>query len=163
MRDSGQLTYINILLDTLQKKDRILENLREATIRQEKLLAEENLDIDAFNETISSKQIELDALNKLDEGFLDVYGKVGEALKEDPAAYADEVTRAKQLITRQMDLAVELTALEERNKTRLAFHLASGKQKVRDYKVSSRTAAAYYKNMTNKHREGDSYFMDQKK
>ncbi len=163
MRDSRQLTYINIMLDTLRKKDRILDKLYTLTKKQAELLEEENLDIDAFNETISSKQTELDALNKLDEGFLDMYNKVSGVLKENASEYSQEVEGAKALIKRQMDISVELQALEEKNRTRLAMCLTNGKQKIKDFKVSSRTAAAYYKNMANKHQEGDSYFLDQKK
>lgn len=163
MRNPQQLTYINIMLDTLRKKNMLLEALMSDTEKQAAILEEESLDVNAFNETISSKEESLNALAKLDEGFMEMYERVNETLKSNGSDYADEIIQAKSLIKEQMDVSVRLQALEEKNKNKLAIHLTNGKQKVKDFKVSSKTAAAYYKNMTNRHQLGDSYFMDQKK
>lgn len=163
MQDKTQLTYINILIDTLKKKESILLALKEQTGIQAGLLEAEELDIDAFNETIRIKDELLEKLNGLDDGFLNIYEKVSETLKTDGAAYAEQIATAQEYVRRQTELSTELTAAEERNKTRLALHMSKGRQKVKDFKVSSRTAAAYYKNMSGKHREGDSYFFNRKK
>jgi len=163
MRDENKLTYINILLDSLKKTEKLLTNLKEDTLKQTAILEKQVFDADGFNSLITSKQKYLDELAIQDAGFLDIYEKVKATMSENPSDYETEINQAKSLIKRQTELSVELQSLEEKNRTRLAVHLSNGKQKVRDFRTSSQTAAAYYKNMSNRHQEGDSYFLDSKK
>ena len=163
MRDDEIVTYMNILLDSLKKKEELLLNLKTETLKQAGILEKDDFDADAFDATIDEKQKMLDELAKLDDGFMDVYSKVKETLTSNGSDYSGEIGKAKDYIKRQTDLSVELQALEEKNRTKLAIRLSQGRQKVKDFRTSSKTAAAYYKNMTNRHQEGDSYFLDRKK
>ena len=94
---------------------------------------------------------------------MEMYDKVKDTLVSDGKDYAIEIEQAKALIKKQTDLSVELQAMEEKNRVKLSIHLSKGRQKGKDFRTSSRTAAAYYKNMSNHHQEGDSYFLDSKK
>lgn len=163
MQEIERVTYINIMLDSLKKKDTILTKLLNETKKQSTILAGDSVDFDVFNETLKNKEEYLNELQVADKGFLDMYNRVKEVLEQNTADYKLQVSEAKELVKRQMEMSVELQTLEEKNKNRLALHLSNGKQKIKDFKVSSRSVAAYYKNMTNKHQEGDSYFLDRKK
>ena len=181
MRDSEKVTYLNIIVDTLKKKEILLNNLKAITLKQAEILDAEEFAADEFDKTIEEKQRSIDALLKLDEGFMDTYERVKDALLKldegfmdtyervkadliaNPADYVTEISQAKALIKKQTDLSVELQALEEKNKVKLSVQLTKGRQKGRDFRTSSRTAAAYYKNMSNRHQDGDSYFLDSKK
>ena len=163
MRDSEKVTYLNIIVDTLKKKEILLNNLKALTLRQAEILDGEEFAADDFNNTIDEKQRSIDALLKLDEGFMETYDRVKEDLIASPSDYASEISQAKALIKKQTDLSVVLQALEEKNKVKLSVQLTKGRQKGRDFRTSSRTAAAYYKNMSNRHQDGDSYFLDSKK
>ncbi len=156
-------TYINILIDTLKKKEQIIKGLLEASEKQASLLEEEDLDVAAFDETVEYKDKLLAALTSMDDGFLDVYSRVEEELKKDPAAYAAQVKEAQELVRTQTSLTTELTSIEERNKNKMAIQMTKGKQKIKDFKISSKTAAAYYKNMSGRHQDGDSYFFERRK
>lgn len=156
-------TYISILIDTLKKKEEVLYKLKEETARQSLLLDAEELDRDAFDASIEAKDVLLKRLSGLDDGFMDLYARVQEEMKTHTADYADQVKTAQDLIRNQTDITTELTAMEERNKNKLALYLTKGRQKVKDFKVSSSAAAAYYRNMSGKHQEGDSYFFNRKK
>ena len=163
MRDSEKVIYLNIIVDTLKKKEILLNNLKAITLKQTDILDAEEFAADEFDSTIEEKQKSIDALLKLDEGFMDTYERVKADLIAYPADYATEISQAKVLIKKQTDLSVELQALEEKNKIKLSVQLTKGRQKGRDFRTSSRTAAAYYKNMSNRHQDGDSYFLDSKK
>ena len=163
MRDNEKLTYINIMIDTLKKKEVLLKELKSTTLKQTEILEQEEFDADGFDSTIDVKQNKIDELLKLDEGFMDLYEKVKETLIKDGKDYAPEIEKTKALIKNQTDMSVELQAMEEKNKVKLSIHLSKGRQKGKDFRTSSRTAAAYYKNMSNHHQEGDSYFLDSKK
>lgn len=156
-------TYISILIDTLKKKEDVLLKLKEETAGQSLLLDAEEVDREAFNASLETKDKLLEKLAELDEGFMDLYKRVGEEMKNNTPEYATQVSKAQELIRRQTDITTELTAMEERNKNKLALYLTQGKQKIKDFKVSSSAAAAYYKNMSGKHQEGESYFFNRKK
>lgn len=156
-------TYIRILIDTLARKEKILRELSGETSKQAEILSGEELDIESFNRTIKAKDELLDKLQALDEGFLDLYAKVGEEMKANPGAYPEDIERAQKLVRTLTDLSAELSTAEERNRARLAMLLSKGKQKVKDFKISSAAASAYYKNMSGKHQDGDSYFFNRKK
>ena len=54
--EAKDLTYISILIDSLKKKIEVLERLRDDTEKQEEILSRDELDFDAFNKTIESKE-----------------------------------------------------------------------------------------------------------
>ncbi len=163
MPNTQNTTYINILIDTLKKKESILRDLTAATEAQAALLESEELDLDAFNAQVDEKERLLERLSELDEGFMELYEKVRSELMEHTALYADQVKEVQGLVRTQTELSTALQAAEERNRTKLSIYFSRGHQKARDYKVSSQTAAAYYKNMSGKHQDGDSYFFNRKK
>lgn len=156
-------TYINILIDTLRKKEEILKNLLAKTEGQAELLEADEFEPDAFDALMDEKDALLGDLKTLDDGFLDLYSRVGVELKNNTDAYTDQVKTAQELVRRQMELSTELTSAEERNKAKLSIRLSQGRQKIKDFKVGAKTAAAYYKNMSGKHQDGDSYFFNREK
>lgn len=156
-------TYINILIDTLRKKEEILKNLLAKTEGQAELLEADEFEPDAFDALMDDKDALLGDLKTLDDGFLDLYSRVGAELKNNTDAYTDQVKTAQELVRRQMELSTELTSAEERNKAKLSIRLSQGRQKIKDFKVGAKTAAAYYKNMSGKHQDGDSYFFNREK
>jgi len=163
MRNDEILTYINILISTLKNKEALLLKLKDETVRQESLIDAQEFDADEFDKTINVKQGYIDELLKLDDGFLGIYEKIKDPVKENSADYKPEMEIVKALIKKQTELSIELQTLESKNQTGLSIHMARGKQKVREFNTNSKTVAAYYKNMTNRHQDGDSYFLDRKK
>ena len=156
-------TYINILIDTLRKKEEILKSLLVKTEEQAALLEADEFETEAFDTIINDKDGLLEELKNLDDGFLDLYSRVGAELKNNTEAYAGQVKTAQELVRRQTEISAELTNAEERNKAKLAIRLSHGRQKIKEFKVGSKTAAAYYKNMSGKHQDGDSYFFNRQK
>ena len=156
-------TYINILIDTLRKKEEILKNLLAKTGAQADILEADEFDTEAFDSIIEEKDGLLEELKSLDDGFLDLYSRVGAELKNNTEAYADQVKTAQELVRRQTEISAELTSAEERNKAKLSIRLSQGRQKIKEFKVGAKTVAAYYKNMSGKHQDGDSYFFNREK
>ena len=163
MNNLENTTYINILNDTLKKKEEVLLALSEATNSQSELLDAAELDIDAFNKLVDEKEKLLQKLESLDDGFMSLYEKVRDALAEDATPYVDQIKVTQELVKKQTELSTALQAAEERNKAKMAIHLARGHQKMREFRVGSQTAAAYYRNMSGKHQDGESYFFNRKK
>ena len=163
MDNDNNKTYITILADTLRKKEAVLRKLAEATTRQTGLLDQEEMDVDAFNSLVDEKEKLLEQLNSLDEGFLDLYEKVREELRKNASAYSGQVKEIQELVRTQTELSTSLMAAEERNRNRMTVQMSHSRQKVKEFHVNSKTAAAYYKNMSGRHQDGDSYFFNRKK
>lgn len=160
--DNQKMTYLNILIDTLRKKKGILDNLTVETEKQEKLLAAENLDFDAFDKVVENKDRLLTTLIALDDGFTDLYARVREEIRDNSNEYKEQIVAAQELIRCITEASTALQAMEQRNKSKFELILSQGRKKIKDFKMSNRTVAKYYNNMTNKHRNGDSYFLDRK-
>ncbi|HHV10453.1 MAG TPA: hypothetical protein GXX75_09285 [Clostridiales bacterium] len=155
-------TYIQLLVETLEKKKDLLIWLTNVTEQQETIIAANSFDEQLFNETIEIKEEHLKNLMLLDEGFEKIYEGVKTELSVNRGLYKAEINVLKALIADVTDLSVKLQALEKRNKLKLDF-LFSGKRKdIRDSRISSKTAANYYKTMAKQH-ENQSLFYDKKK
>lgn len=156
------MDYLKILEESLDKKISILQALLEASRRQNALADAEQLDMDAFDVTMEQKDALLEQLVELDRGFENVYRGVESELKNGKEKYRNQIERIQQRIRKCTDLSVELQALEERNKTKLATRFTAQQREIRQVKTSSKAASTYYKSMSGV-QNIDSIFMDQKK
>lgn len=156
-------TYINVLVDSLEKKKTVLEQILELTEEQKILLQQESFDEEKFNKTMDAKDTFLKELEHLDQGFEQIYEKVSLTLKHNKDLYKTEILTAQGYIKVIMDLSISIRALEEQNKTRFPICLMKKRDQIRNFKVTNRVATSYYRNMPNIHQEGQSYFLDRKK
>ena len=156
-------TYLNVLIDTLQKKKDVLTEIKELTEHQKRLLQEDSFGEEDFQKIMDIKAECIKELEKLDHGFEQVYERVALILKHNKESYKDNILMAQQLIQSIMDLSVSIHALEEQNKERFSICLSSKRNKMKNYNVNKQAAANYYRNMPNIHQVGQSYFLDKKK
>ena len=160
-RNQTNQTYIRLLIDSSNRKQGILKELMLITEQQEMLLKQEDFEEDLFSLTIEQKEALLIRLNELDSGFEQIYSNVKEELKDNRFRYEIEIKTIQEQITAITDTSVRLQALEQRNKLRLEAVLAAKRKDIRSSKVSSQTAAKYYKTMTNQN-EVQALFYDKK-
>lgn len=158
----GQSTYVTILMDSLENKSKILLQLYQLTQGQTDLLDSETFSFDQFEVSLEQKERLLEKLSELDLGFTEVYHRVSKVLSESKLLYQKEIQRMQNFIQQSTDIGVAITALEEKNKQKFNIRLSGKRQEIKSFKVSSQTAATYYKNMTNQHQSGHSYFLNKK-
>ena len=158
----SNIVYVKVLADSLQKKFTALESILNITKTQEELLQEENFDEECFLETIKSKQIYIDQITELDNGFEVVYNRVKQELDADRMLYVDDIANMQKLITKITDLGIDIEALEKRNKVQMDKVLAEKKQQFRGIRMNNSAASNYYRNMVNQ-QYSQSYFLDKKK
>lgn len=156
-------TYINILSDSLRKKFDIVKKILEYTKEQERILAVEEVDADRFLEVLDKKGRLIEQMTELDKGFESVYAKVDAVLKTDASSYRAQILQLQNYIRTVTDIGVEIQALEHKNKEKLNKFLAKKRASINDFKKSNKTATTYYQNMSNQHREWQSYFLDKRK
>lgn len=138
-----------ILLQSLEKKNELLDQMIIQNRAQEQILKQEEFDMDAFDEAIDRQSAYVEELDKLDRGFEAVYDRVREELMENREHYRTEITRMKEQIQKITDKIVTLNAGNMRNKM-----LAENQFKKRQSAIGSgisknRAAENYYNNMNN--------------
>lgn len=157
-----QTTYIKILQDTLEKKQKIMQEIYEETRRQEQLLKKTTDQTTGLDQCMDRKSICLQKLNELDDGFELLYEKVRELLQTSPGQFQKEIEGLKKSISHIMDLSISIQALEQRNKLSMERYLLRHRKNIQTYRSGQRKVGSYYNSMTgfNAHQ---SYFMDKKK
>ncbi|MDF2587721.1 MAG: hypothetical protein K0S41_1562 [Anaerocolumna sp.] len=155
-------TYVYILIDTLLKKNSLLDNLIQTTLFQKECITEETPDMDQFEQTLSEKEILIDQLNQLDDGFEVIYDHVKDEISNNKLKHKDDILKLQELIRQVTEKSTKLQALELQNKSIIEFYFANKKKEIKNFKRSSQTASNYYKNMSNQN-QGESYFLDKKK
>ena len=86
----AELNYVQMMRESLEKKIRILEEIRLLNREQNQILQDDNATPDQFDENIDKKQVLIDQLTGLDNGFQQMYNRVREALNSNRALYADD-------------------------------------------------------------------------
>lgn len=149
--------YVTALEESLNKKLKILEETDVIAKAQAKLLAQDALDYEAFDELMNDRDICLEQLEKLDEGFELVYERVKDELNANREAYASQIKSMQSLITRITELTTSITAQDERNKAAVGNAFIKDRRGIAEGRRSVSVAMNYYKNM-NAIGGGDSRF-----
>ncbi|MDU6263945.1 MAG: flagellar export chaperone FlgN [Anaerocolumna aminovalerica] len=155
-------TYVHILTDTLFKKNFLLDKLIQITEMQEKYITLTPPDIDNFESSLTDKEIIIEKINELDEGFEKIYEHVKEEIVSNKLNHKVAISELQNLIKQVTEKSAKLQTLELKNKKSLEIFFANKKKEIRDFKKSSETASSYYKNMMNQQLD-ESYFLDKKK
>lgn len=162
MNRESVLTYINILIESTKKKELIITELTKITKKQEQVALAPTFELDLFTSLLDEKETWIQALATIDNGFGQTFDRIKESLTTEKESYKAEIMELQSVIGRVTEKAVELQALERRNKMQVDRRIAEGREKIKTVKVSSKAAGSYYQNMANRH-YNESYFLDQKR
>lgn len=154
--------YIPVLIQSLKKKNEILDVIVMLNKRQKEQLENPNLDPDDFDKTVEEKAKLIDELNQLDDGFQEVFEKVREDLEQNRAQYAGEIKEMQDYIRRLTEKSASIQAQEMRNKDLMTQKFSTIKKQAREVRTSQKVVNQYYKNMM-KTNYIDPQFTDSKK
>ena len=160
---SEEQRYIDMLIDILNKQIATLCEVRDITKKQGDIANSVDFDEDAFDETLSHKDVCIIRLNELDNGFVSVYDRVKKAVKEDPSKYKDKVSKMQELIRRCTDLGNEIQTLETRNKDKIVKCFDNKKQEYSAKQTAATVAGKYNTTMRNVNLMGEGYRFNQDK
>lgn len=155
-------SYVLILIQSLEKKTKILDDISIMNNTQKEILSSEILDMEAFEKNIDEKSTLIDELLFLDQGFEDIYKRVKDDLTSNSNEYNDQIRTMKALIQEITDKSVAIQADEARNKKLALNKFSFERKKLKDKKTSNRVANEYYKKMS-KVDYTDSQMIDKKK
>ena len=138
-----------ILLQSLEKKNELLDRMIRQNAVEEEILKREELDMDEFDEAIDKQNSYVEQLEKLDQGFETVYDRVRGELIGNKERYRDEIMRMKEQIQQITDKIVTLNAGNMRNKMLAENQFKKKRQEIGAGVSKNRVARNYYNNMNN--------------
>ena len=91
-------SYIQMLEESLYKKRDILRNLQVLCHEQEEILLDEKAEADAFEKNVEQKAALIERLEKLDQGFEQVFSRVEEELQSNKELYKENILHMQECI-----------------------------------------------------------------
>ena len=154
--------YIQIMIESLEKKLAVLDRVAELNTRQLEASSVQPFDTEKYDEIMEEKGRLIDEINTLDEGFTSTYDLVKDEVNANPAPYRDMVLKLQELVRKAVDKGVEVEVQEKRNKNSLEASIAMSRKALRQKRVSQNVALQYYKS-SQKINNVDPQLMDKKK
>lgn len=136
-----------ILMESLEKKNRILDEVIRENEVQEKILKEEELDMDALDESTDRLGVFAEQLERLDDGFEAVYDRTREELIANKENYRREITRMQELIGQITDKVVKINAAQLRNKRQADSQFKKSRDQIGKAVSQVKASRNYYNNM----------------
>lgn len=155
-------TYIDIMIQSLERKIQVLDQIIEANLRQESILVDKRADIEEFDKCVEEKSSLIEQMEQLDSGFEKLYARVEEELKLNKESHTKAIRTMQSRIRMITDKSMEIQAQEARNKDLMIRKFAYVKDTAKSLRTNSKIASQYYKNMM-KINYVDPQFMDNKK
>ncbi len=157
-----QNTYVDIMIQSLRKKVKVLEEIKKLNETQKELLESDKSDADEFDKTVEDKSARIEQMNQLDSGFDQLFERVKDELDTNRVAYAEKIKVMQELIRRITDLSMELQAQESRNKDLMTRKFVSIRERAKVVRTNTKAANQYYQNMMQLNYV-DPQFLDNKK
>ncbi len=153
--------YLDLLIQSLQKKLVLLNRVAILSKEQCELLQDEDMTPDDFDRNVRMKADLIDQIVALDAGFDEVYAHLKDLMERDHALYEDQLSQMRELIRRVMELDASIRTKEQENYKLAGEKFAAVKSRVRRMKVNQKMVNTYYKTMMR--RPGEPVFLDNKK
>ena len=156
------LSSAQILVESLEKKSRILDEIIKENEAQEILFKQDQLDMEALDASADRMGELAEKLELLDEGFEAVYDRIRQELIDNKSAYRQEIRRMQELIAVITEKVVGINAARMRNKTQAEKQFKKSRQQIGRATSKMKASQNYYNNM-NRLNYVDPQFYDNKK
>lgn len=153
--------YVQVLIDTITKKEETLRKILEITKQQEVISKQDTYASEDMEKTLNEKEIQISRLNYLDEGFQSVYDRVSAEIRNHIDVYKQDVLVLQDKIRICTEIGNEIMVLEERNRSRFNTLFSKAHTDYSTVKSKASVAQNYFKTMNNS-KVMDPYFVDKK-
>lgn len=154
---------VDILVEALLKKKRLLEEILDYSKEQEKILNQEELDLRSFNNIMKNKQVRIDNLMKIDDGFEGIFDRIKTVLTSQPDLYREAIKKMQVLITEINDLGIDIKVKEMRNKQKFDMKSQNMKGEVKLFRAHKSAMTGYQNNYIKQQKADAPHFFDSKK
>lgn len=143
----GNKEYIQIMIESLEKKLSILQKIDALNKEQMSILKQDEVVLEDWERNTAQKTDCIEQINELDEGFQNLYDHLREELHGNLQEYAEEIRKMQELISVVTDLGVTIRVQEKRNKELAQKAFSQLKGRVKSMRQTSQVAKLYDTNM----------------
>jgi len=150
MRNEETVKYLNIMVESLQKKKLVINQMLEKTMLQSELISSKEYDDvnwSQFEVLMVEKESLIEKINELDDGFEQLFSRVKPDLDADKDSYAEEIRKLQGCITELTDTGVRISATEERNRQDINRIMTSAKVGIGKARKSIKANSGYITSM----------------
>ncbi len=156
------LSSAQILVESLEKKSRILDEIIKENEAQEVLLKQDELDMEALDASADRMGELAEKLELLDEGFEAVYDRIRQELIDNKSVYRGEIRRMQELIAVITEKVVGINAARMRNKTQAESQFKKSRQQIGKAASKMKVSQNYYNNMNRLNYVGPQFYDNKK-
>ena len=158
-------SYVNILIESLREKNDVLDEIAAADALQAELFKAEEPDMEAIRKSQDKIGELAEKLDKLNEGFESVYGRVRGELQNNKELYRDEIITMQELISTITGKSVKIEAEQSRNRANAERFFKERKDSLKGRRNTVQKINIYANQMHNVVPRGqiDATFLDKKK
>ena len=155
--------YIQIMIESLEKKKNVLGQIIELNRQQKFLLQDPNLLPEDLEKNIAHKGRLIEQLEQLDQGFEEVFERIRVELNERRSLYTSEIQRMQKLIKEITEQSNTIQTQEARNKEETTKKFRSVREQAKGVRNSQKVVKQYYDNMMSHRNAGAASVIDNKK
>lgn len=153
---------LQILQDSLVKKNELLLAIEEKSKEQEAIIRREDFTLKEVDDNMEAKSELIEQLSLLDNGFETLYANIRQELLDSKDLYRIQIEEIQNLIVEVTARGASIEAIEARNKAAIEAYFAKEKKQLQSKRNVASVAHSYYKTAKQLNTQ-QSYFMDQKK
>lgn len=141
--------YIIIMIQSLQKKIVVLDQIDRINKEQAQILKCEMVDWNAFDKTGDEKLACIAQLEQLDEGFEQTFSRLKEDFSSESfrKSHKQEITQLQELIRVITQKSMSIQACESRNKQMVDQYFQHERESIGKQRTTSKRAMDYYQTM----------------
>ena len=139
---------LSILSDTLDRKINVLHRIQKYNELQEQAFSSDYVDIDSFDRALEEKEILIQELMKLDQGFETLYERVKEQLALCRQEYKEQIRELQEKITVITELSNSVQVKEARNKKLVEKYFLKQRNNIKQGRQRAKAAYGYQQNMS---------------
>ena len=165
MQNAETVKYLNIMIEALEKKKALLEELLTKTMAQSECISDKDYDgvnWPQFEIYMQEKDSAINKIEELDDGFEEVFKRVKPELDNNKDSYKDQILKLQELITALTDLGVKISAREERNRQDIERIMTAAKAGIGKARKNMKASSGYIASMYGSAVRPDSMKIDEK-
>lgn len=159
--------YLQVMIDSLKKKEKLLDRLIEKNNAQEACIKNkvyEDVDWDTFNMLVAEKEAAIDRIVVLDEGFEETYRLVKDEVESNREVYRNKIKELQEIIVRLTDKGTRIQTGEQRNRQNIDNIFLATRKEIKKQRTGLKAVSTYYNTMRNSViRAAEDSVLDQKK
>lgn len=166
MKNPETVKYLNIMIDSLNKKKGLFETLLAKTEAQNDCITgkdHEQANWAQFEVLMIEKESTIKIIDELDAGFEQVFERVKPELDSNKDEYAKEIKDLQESISILTDLGVKIAAQEERNRQEIDRIMTAAKAGIGKARKNMKATSGYITSMYGAGNSLDATKIDSKK